>query len=65
MNNLQNEIFKDEAKAREWLEQRVWPNGPVCPHCSDAENHTALQGEAHRLPDSTSVTLAGSSSQLP
>jgi hypothetical protein len=31
--NLQNPIFTDETKAREWLEARVWPNGPVCPHC--------------------------------
>ena len=25
--NVQNPIFTDEAKAREWLEARVWPNG--------------------------------------
>jgi hypothetical protein len=31
--NLQNPIFLDDIKAREWLEARVWPNGPVCPHC--------------------------------
>jgi hypothetical protein len=28
--NLQNPIFTDETRAREWLEARVWPNGPVC-----------------------------------
>ena len=27
--NLQNPIFQDETKAREWLEARVWPNGPI------------------------------------
>ena len=31
--DLTNPIFTDEAKAREWLEARRWPNGPVCPHC--------------------------------
>src|ERR1700733_4055269 len=47
--NLQNPIFTDEAKAREWLEARVWPNGPVCPHCgATAEHATQLQGKAHR-----------------
>lgn len=47
--NLQNPIFTDETKAREWLEIRVWPNGPVCPHCgSTGEDVTALQGKAHR-----------------
>jgi transposase-like protein len=47
--NLQNPIFTDETKAREWLEARVWPNGPVCPHCgSTGDDVTALQGKAHR-----------------
>lgn len=47
--NLQNLIFTDEAKAREWLEARVWPNGPICPHCdAKDDNVTALNGKAHR-----------------
>jgi transposase-like protein len=47
--NLQNPIFTDETKAREWLEARVWPNGPVCPHCgATGGDVTALQGKAHR-----------------
>jgi transposase-like protein len=49
MSNLQNPIFTDETKAREWLEARVWPNGPVCPHCgSTSDDVTALNGKAHR-----------------
>jgi transposase-like protein len=48
--NLQNPIFTDETKAREWLEARVWPNGPVCPHCgnTDQAKITGLKGKAHR-----------------
>jgi transposase-like protein len=47
--NLQNPIFTDDTKAREWLEARVWPNGPVCPHCgATGDDVTALQGKAHR-----------------
>jgi transposase-like protein len=47
--NLQNPIFTDETKAREWLEARVWPNGPVCPHCgATGDDVTALHGKAHR-----------------
>ena len=34
---LKNPIFTDEAAAREWLEARVWPHGPVCPHCGNAD----------------------------
>jgi transposase-like protein len=48
--NLQNPIFQDETKAREWLEARVWPKGPTCPHCgnADPEKITSLKGKAHR-----------------
>lgn len=46
---LKNPIFNDEAKAREWLEARVWPQGPVCPHCGVASEHvTKLEGDRHR-----------------
>lgn len=49
-SNLQNPIFQDDAKAREWLEARVWPHGPTCPHCgnADASKIKALAGKAHR-----------------
>jgi transposase-like protein len=48
--NLQSPIFTDETKAREWLEARVWPQGPICPHCGNADKGKirALQGNAHR-----------------
>jgi transposase-like protein len=47
--NMLQAIFTDETKAREWLESRVWPNGPVCPHCgAEREKITALHGKAHR-----------------
>src|SRR5258708_33657953 len=46
---LQDPIFQDEAKAREWLEARVWPQGPVCPHCGVTSEHvTKLEGAKHR-----------------
>src|SRR6266851_7634603 len=49
MSNLQNPIFQDETKAREWLEARVWPSGPVCPHCGVTSEHvTKLEGSKHR-----------------
>jgi transposase-like protein len=36
------EMLADENKAREWLESKVWPHGPVCPHdgcgCMDSYN---------------------------
>ena len=47
---LNNPIFNDETKAREWLEARVWPEGPTCPHCGNADKAKikALEGKAHR-----------------
>jgi transposase-like protein len=31
--DLTDPIFHDEIKAREWLENYRWPNGPYCCHC--------------------------------
>jgi transposase-like protein len=35
--DLHDPRFTDEAAAREALEALVWPNGPVCPHCGNAD----------------------------
>jgi transposase-like protein len=48
MSDLSNPIFHDEQKAREWLEARVWPNGPVCPKCGTIDEATLMQGKSHR-----------------
>lgn len=46
---LQSPIFHNEAKARAWLEARVWKDGRHCPHCGAIESRTRkLEGEAHR-----------------
>ncbi len=34
-------MFPDEASAREYLESRLWPKGPVCPQCQSGERITA------------------------
>src|SRR5580704_6829233 len=34
--------FQDADKAREFLEMKRWPDGPVCPHCG-------VIGEAYKL----------------
>lgn len=46
---LDNPAFQSDGLAREWFEARIWPNGPVCPHCgSFGEGVKRLQGVAHR-----------------
>jgi len=41
--------FHDEAAAFEWVEARVWPEGPVCPHCGGVERISKMQGKSTRL----------------
>jgi transposase-like protein len=38
-------IFASEDLAREWLEARRWPNGPVCPHCGVVDRAYRLQAK--------------------
>jgi transposase-like protein len=47
---LDHPVFADADEARKHLEAQRWPNGPVCPHCgnADASKITAMKGKAHR-----------------
>ena len=45
---LSNPIFHDADKAREWLEARLWKDGPICPHCGTVDEATLMQGKSHR-----------------
>ncbi|HEY7989858.1 MAG TPA: IS1595 family transposase [Stellaceae bacterium] len=36
--DLTDPIFSDERKAREHFEAVRWPNGPICPHCGNADS---------------------------
>jgi transposase-like protein len=35
--NITDPIYSDENKAREHLEKLLWPEGPFCPHCGNAD----------------------------
>jgi transposase-like protein len=41
--------FHDEAAACEFLEARVWPQGPVCPHCGGIDRISKMQGNSTRI----------------
>ena len=30
---INNKVFHNEAKARQWLEAQLWPDGTICPEC--------------------------------
>ena len=46
--NLNDPIFSDETKAREYFESIRWPNGPVCVHCGCVDKVYRLEGTKHR-----------------
>jgi transposase-like protein len=48
MSDLYRPEFIDADKAREWLEARLWKNGPICPHCGSVNEATLMQGKSHR-----------------
>jgi transposase-like protein len=48
MSDLSKPIFHNEAKAREWLEGRLWPVGPICPKCGVIDQATLMEGKSHR-----------------
>jgi len=40
--------FHNEAAAFAYVEKRVWPNGPTCPHCGGVERISKMQGKSTR-----------------
>ena len=45
---LSAERFHSEEAAYEWVEARLWPNGPVCFHCGGSDRGGALKGKTTR-----------------
>jgi transposase-like protein len=47
---LSEEHFQNEEAALEYIEARLWPNGPVCPQCGATDEHIgALKGKTTRM----------------
>jgi transposase-like protein len=45
MNTFTEPYFQDEAAARAMIEGVRWPNGPVCPHCTESARQYATKKE--------------------
>jgi len=41
--------FHDEEAAYAYLEGKIWPDGPLCPHCGGFERISKMQGKATRI----------------
>jgi transposase-like protein len=48
---LDAKALHDEAAAYAWIESRLWPNGPVCPHCGnvDQKRISRMKGKSTRI----------------
>src|SRR5579871_1153302 len=46
---LSDRHFHDESAAYEFVEQRVWPNGPICPHCGGVDRISKMGGKSTRI----------------
>ncbi len=42
MTNITHSMFRDENKARAYLEAQRWPDGPYCPYCGQYDTVKAL-----------------------
>ena len=41
--------FHDEQAAFDFVEARLWPNGPICPKCGSIGAHYKLKGKSTRI----------------
>jgi transposase-like protein len=41
--------FHNEEAAYRFVEQRVWPRGPICPHCGSVERISSMNGKSTRI----------------
>ena len=49
MSILSAKHFHNEKAAYRYVEGRIWPDGPVCPHCGGVERIGALKGKSTRI----------------
>src|SRR5687768_10247469 len=49
MSKLSNPHFHDEQAAYAVVEARLWPTGPICPHCGGFERIYDMNGKTTRI----------------
>ena len=49
MSTLTRPEFYDEQAAYTYIESKLWPNGPECPHCGGCERIGKLKGKSTRI----------------
>jgi transposase-like protein len=46
---LTAKAFQNEEAAYKWVESRVWPEGPICPHCGGIDRISPMKGKSTRI----------------
>src|SRR3977135_2773291 len=49
MSILEAKVLQDEAASYAWVEARIWPEGPVCPHCGGVDRISKMGGKSTRI----------------
>jgi hypothetical protein len=44
---LEAKVLQDEAAVYSWFEARIWPDGPVCPHCGGVDRISKMGGKSY------------------
>jgi transposase-like protein len=48
-NSIADPCFQNEEEAYQFVEQRIWPQGAVCPRCGSARRTSKLNGTSTRI----------------
>ena len=46
---LSDKHFHNEQAAYDFVEARLWPNGPICPHCGGVDRISKMGGKSTRI----------------
>jgi transposase-like protein len=49
MSCINQPHLQNEAEAYKWVEAKIWPNGPTCPHCGGLERISPMKGKSTRI----------------
>ena len=49
MSILSQAHFHNEEAAYQFIEERIWPKGAICPHCGGVERNSKMGGESTRI----------------
>jgi len=49
MSVLSQKHFHNEKAAYKFVESRIWPDGPVCPHCGGVDRISPMKGKSTRV----------------